>query len=237
MSELFQFFVKPHPTKLSKLNPTCPQETLEEKYNFWKKNLAVLIVFRKERKNFGLLAKVFGRVVQFFFDLSVGSLRVVFLKKIRYILSFSHTEQNLFGIQSEVFQQGRQNELSNFLIISGHWAESFRPFVKKIAAGLPKLPSACLQKQFERKNFLKKSLGFFKFFSQIQQNNLASYQFFFDGVVKSVIYVSMGTLGRKIFFKKNLYDFNSFSDYDWKKIQLSGKLFSAGLKKLHFTSL
>ena len=72
-----------------------------------------------------------GRVVQTAFDLSVGSFWEFFWKKIRYILSFSHTEQTLFGSQSKILQQGCQKKLSKFLIISGHWAKRFLFFLSK----------------------------------------------------------------------------------------------------------
>ena len=168
----------------------------------FKKTLAVLIVFRNQRKHFDLLAKFFGRFVQTAFDLSVGSFWEVFLKKIRYILSFSHTEQTLFGIQSKIFQQGRQKELSKVLITSGHWAKSFRPFFKKVLQGYQNCILRVYRNILNKKNSWKKGLGFFYFFRTLSEKVLAFYQFFFDGVVKSVLYVSMGTLQQKMFLKK-----------------------------------
>ena len=219
MSENFWYFVKRFLTGLSKLNPTCPQETLEEKYIFLKKTLAVFIVFRKERKNFDLLAKFSGRVVQTVFDLSVGSFWEVFLKKIRYILSFLDTEQNLFGIQSQIFQQGRQKELSKLSIISGNWAKSFRPFVKKILQGYQNCILRAYRNILNEKNFLKKSIRIFKFFSQIEQKNFGFLSIFFRRSCQKCILRVHGNTSTINVFWKFLYDFNSFSDYDWKQTQ------------------
>ena len=122
-----------------------------------------------------------------------------FWKKIRYILSFSHTEQTLFGIQSKIFLQVCQKKLSKFSILAGHWAKSFLSFVEKIAAVLPKLHSTCLQEQFEWSFFLKKGHHFLLYYSDTERKKFAFYQFFFEGVVKSVFYISMGRFRRKIF--------------------------------------
>ena len=48
---------------------------------------------------------------------------------------------------------------------------------------------------------------------------LALCQVSFDWIVKSVFYEPKGTIRRKIFSKKieNVWDFNSFSDFDQKK--------------------
>ena len=68
---------------------------------------------------------------------------------------------------------------------------------------------------------------------------LAFCQIYFDWIVKSVFYEPKRTIRREIFSKKieNIWVFNSFLDFDQKKKWLSGKVFSAGLKKLQFTSL
>ena len=79
------------------------------------------------------------------------------LKKNRKFLPSLHNELTFFGIQANIFQQGCQKKLSKFSIISGHWAKNFRFFVQKFEAGMPQLHSTCLQEQFERKIFLKKT--------------------------------------------------------------------------------
>ena len=52
------------------------------------------------------------------------------------------------------------------------------------------------------KNSRKNVLGFSYFFSEFEQKIFGFLSFLFEGVVKSVFYVSMGTLRRKLFFKK-----------------------------------
>ena len=147
--------------------------------------------------------------------------------------------QTLYGIQSIIFQQGCQKELSKFLFNSGHWEKKFFRFDEKNAVGLPKLLSTCSQEQFERNKFFKKSLDFLLSFSDMSKKSLAFCQISFEWIVKSVFYEPKRTIRRKIFSKKieNIWNFNSFSDFDREKSRLSGKLSSAELKKLHFTSL
>ena len=67
-----------------------------------KKNLAVLIVFRNEINHFGFLAKIFGRVVQTAFDLSVGSFWEVFWKRLD-IFYHSRTLSKPFSAFSQRF--------------------------------------------------------------------------------------------------------------------------------------
>ena len=63
LSENFRHFFKRLPTGLSKLNPSCPQETLEEKYFFWK-NCRCSYRFQKLAKKKGLLTKTFRQVCE-----------------------------------------------------------------------------------------------------------------------------------------------------------------------------
>ena len=107
-----------------------------------------------------------------------------FEKQIRYNLSFSHTEQTLFGIQLNFFQRGCQKKLSKISIIAGHWARTFLSFIEKIAAVLPELHSTCLQEQFERVFFLKKSLSFFLFYSDTERKKIAFHQLFRNSLKK-----------------------------------------------------
>ena len=82
----------------------------------------------------------------------------------------------------------------------------------------------------------KKVIIFFYIIRTLSEKILAFYQIFFEGVVKSVFYISMGRFRRKIFslilFRLSI----RFRKMTGKKIRFSFKLFSAGLKKLHFMS-
>ena len=154
------------------------------------------------------------------FDVSIGSFWVVFSeKKIRYSLSFSHTEQTFFGIQSIIFQQGCQKKLSKFFFNSGRSEKKFLPCDEKNAVGLPKLLSTCSQEQFERNIFFKKKSWFSFISSDMSKKSLAFCQISFEWIVKSVFYEPKRTIRRKIFSKKieNIWNFNSFSDFDREK--------------------
>ena len=145
---------------------------------FWK-NFSCSYRFRKWAKKFRPPQKLFGQgCANCFRPVDGFNLRSFFEKKIRYILSFSHTEQTLFGIQSKVFQQGCQKKLSQVSIIAGHWAISFHSFVEKIAAVMPKLHSTCLQEQFEWNFSWKKVFSFFYIIRTLSEKILAFYKFF-----------------------------------------------------------
>ena len=151
-------------------------------------------------KNFGLPASFYGQgCANCFRPVNGFILRFLFEKKVRYILSFSHNEQTLFGSQSKILQQGCQKKLSKFLIISGHWAKSFLFFVEKIVAVLPKLHSTCLQEQFEWNFPLKKVFSFFHILFGQWAKKIGFLSTFYDGFSKSVFYISMGTFRRKMF--------------------------------------
>ena len=167
---------------------------------FFEKTLAALIVFGSERKNFGLLAKLFGRVVQTAFDLSMGSFWEVFLT----------------------------NNQIQFIILA-HWGNPFRHSVKNFLAGLlentiwssnhcrtlSKMFSFFCRKKLQQccqnciicvcRNSLnelfswKKVFSFFYIIRTLSEKILVFYKFFFEGVVKSVFYISMGTFRRKLF--------------------------------------
>ena len=198
---------------------------------FLKKTLAALIVFGSERKNFGLLAKLLGRVVQTVFDLSMGSIWDFFLEnKLRYILAFSHTEQTLFGIQSKIFQQSCQKNYLKFQSLPDIERKVFFSFVGKFAAVLPKLHSTCLQEQFEWNFFLKNSLQFLYIMRTLSEKILAFYQFFFEGVVRSVFYISTGTFRRKKFSIILSRLSSRFRNMTGKKFGFPSNFFSAVLK-------
>ena len=202
-----------------------------KEYIFFEKTLAALIVFGSERKNFGLLAKLFGRVVQTAFDLSLGSFWEVFLKK---------------------------NQIQ--LIILAHWANPFRHSVKIFLAGLlentiwsfnhcqtlSKMFSFFCQKNcssatktaycvftgtvWTKKVLEKKSWVFLIFFRRLSKKILAPYRFFFDGVVKSVFDISMGTFRRKrisiILFRLSIL----FRTITGKKFGVPSSFFRQGWK-------
>ena len=210
---------------------------LGRKIWFLEKNFSCTYRFQKGAKKIRPSGKIFWQGCADCFDLSVGSFWEVFLKKIRYILSFLHTEQNFFGIQSQTFQQGRQKELSKLLIISGHWANSFRAFVKKYCSATKTAFCVFTGTVWTKKLLEKKSWVFLIFFRRLSKKILAPYPFFFRWSCQKCILRVHGNTSMKNVFEKILYDFTSFSDFDWKKNQLSGTHFSAGLKKLHFASL
>ena len=172
------------------------------------------------------------------FDLSVNSFWEVFLKKITYILSFSHTEQTLFGIQSEIFQQSCQKRLSNFYSIPDIERKSFALLTKKMQYGCQNCFLRVYRNSLNGIIFQKKScISFISL--DMSKKILAFCQIYFDWIVKSVFYEPKRTSWRKIFSKKieNNWVFKSFWDFDQKKNWISGKVFSAGLQKLQFTSL
>ena len=148
----------------------------------------------------------------------------------------SRTLSKHFSAISQSFQQGRQKELSKLSIISGHWAKSFRPFVKR-SRRATKTAFCVFTGIVSTKKLLEKKSWVFYFFSKIEWKNFGFLSTFFDGVVKSVIYVSIGTFRQKLFFKKFYLGFHFFSELDRKKFQPSATLFWAGLRKLHFTFL
>ena len=176
----FQFFCQKISHRIVKIESYVSTGNLGRKiYIFWKK-ISCSYRFRKWAKKIRPSGKFFGQgCANCFRPVDGFILRSFSEKQIRYILSFSHTEQNLFGLQSEIFQQGRQKELSKLFIISRHWAKNFRPFVKKIAAVLPKLHSTCLQEQFEWTFFLKKSLQFLLYYSDTERKNFGLLSIFF----------------------------------------------------------
>ena len=196
----FQFFCQKISHWIVKTESYVSTGNLGRNIFFFEKTLAALIVFGSERKNFGLLAKLFGRVVQTAFDLSMGSFWEVFLKK---------------------------NQIQ--FIILAHWANAFRHSVKNFLAGLlentiwsfnhcrtlskmfsffcqKKLLQCCqncilcvYRNSLNELFFWKKVFSFFYIIRTLSEKLLAFYQFFFEGVVKSVFYISMGTFRRKIF--------------------------------------
>ena len=97
-------------------------------------------------------------------------------------------------------------------------SKKFSPFCQNNAAWQPKLHSACLQEQFEPKIFLEnKSWVFSIFFGFWAKKILAFYQFFFRKSYQKCLLRVHGNTSTQTVFYKFLYDFNSFSDYDWKK--------------------
>ena len=62
---------------------------------------------------------------------------VFFEKKLWYHLSFSNTEQTLFGIESKIFLQGCQKNYPNFESFPDIARKFFALLSKKSEAGLP----------------------------------------------------------------------------------------------------
>ena len=103
----FQFFCQKISHRIVKTESYVSTGNLGRKIYFFEKTLAALIVFGSERKKFGLLKNFLGRVVQTVFDLSMGSIWEVFLKK------------------SQI----------HFIILA-YWANPFRHSVESFSAGL-----------------------------------------------------------------------------------------------------
>ena len=197
---IFQFFCQRISQRIVKTESYVSTGNLGRKIFFFEKTLAALIVFGSERKNFGLLAKLFGRVVQTAFDLSMGSFWEVFLKKnqIHFII-LAHWA-NPFRHSVENFSAGLSEK--NYLNF-----QSLPDIEQKVFFLLSKKLQQCCQNCILRvcRNSLnevsswKKVIIFFYIILTLSEKNLAFHQFFFEGVVKSVFYISMGRFRRKIF--------------------------------------
>ena len=163
MSELFRFLVKRFLTQLSKLNPTCPQEILEEKF-FFKQNFSCSYRFQKWAKKVRPSGKIFRQgCANCFRPVCRFILKSFFVNDQIHFIIVAHWA-NRFGIQSEIFQHGLQKELSKVLIVSGHWAKSFRPFVKKCCRATKTAFCVLTGIFWTKKTSWKKVLGFFFIF-------------------------------------------------------------------------
>ena len=173
-----------------------------------------LIVYRNDRKLSAFCRIFFHQNFENCFRrVHWINLRIFFWNE--KILSFSHTEETLFVIQSEIFQQGRQKELSKVLIISGHWAKSFRFFLRKTSNRAAKTEFNLFTGTDWKKNSQEKTSEIaFTFFGHWAKIFWLLISLFLDQkVVKSVFYVSIGTHWRKYF----LGIFTSFRTLTGKK--------------------
>ena len=204
MSKLFQFFVTILQTGLSKLKSSCRQETFEENCFFLKKISGVFIFFRNERKTFNILTKTFWQGCENCFQrVHRVILRSLVWKKTQIHLSSLHTELNFFGIQSTIFQQICQKNHLIFKSFPDIKSKLFALLSGKLPTRLPKLNSICVQEQIERKNSREKTSNMaFTFFGHWPEKIWLFIELFPDQVVKSVLYVWLGTLRRKIFSEK-----------------------------------
>ena len=195
----FQFLVKRFPTEMSKLNPTCPQETLEEKY-FFEKIFTCSYRFMKWAKKLGFVAKTFGRVVQTAFDLSMGSFWEVFLKNKSDTFYHSRTLSKPFSAFSQKFFSR---------VVRKHYLkfQSLPDIERKVFFLLSINCSSAARTAFYvftgtvwMNFFLEKNVFlFFCIIRTLSEKKLAFYQLFYDGVSKSVFYMSMEKFRRKIF--------------------------------------
>ena len=141
---------------------------LWRKLCFLKKIWVFLPFSEMSKKTFELLTKTFWQGCEYCFRCGH-----------RMILrSLFAPWANPFRRTVEDFPLGMSEKRSKILNISWHWAEKFRPFVKKIEAGLPELLSTCLQEQFERFGFLLKVLNFFFLFRTLSEKFLVFVNFF-----------------------------------------------------------
>ena len=99
----FQFFCQKISHRIVKTESYVSTGNLGRKIYFFEKTLAALIVFGSERKNFGLLENFLGRVVQTVFDLSMGSIWEVSLKKKPDTFYYSRTLSKPFSAFSRKF--------------------------------------------------------------------------------------------------------------------------------------
>ena len=213
---------------------------LGRKKFFFEKTLTVLIVFGNERKIFGLLAKLFGRVVHKLLSTCPWvHFEKFFEKKVRYILSFSQTEQSLFRHSVEDFPAGLSEKTIKTFNHFRTLSEKFSIFCGKNCSSAAKTACYVFTGTVWMKFFFEKksSVSFILIGQGASEKKLAFYQLFYNGVSKSVFHVSMGTFRRKI-FSINLNRFSIFfQTMTGKKIRLSVKLFFGRVEKLHFTSL
>ena len=177
--------------------------------NFWsklffvEKILCLFIFFRNERKSFNILTKTFWQGCgNCFRRVHRVILRSLVWKKNQIHLSSLHTELNFFGIQSKIFQQIRQKNHLIFKSFPDIKSKLFALLSGKLPTRLPKLNSICLQEQIERKISLEKTSNVaFTFFGHWPEKFWLFIEFFPDQVVKSVFYMWIGTIRRKIFLK------------------------------------
>ena len=145
-------------SRIAKTEMYVSTRNLGRKIFCWK-NCVCVIFFQKWAKNFRPSGEFFfGSVVKTAFDVSIISLWETFFEKIQILFSILASWANPFRHSVEDFRAGLLENTILILVISGYWANNFRSFDKKNAVGLPKVFSRCLQKQFEKNNFLKKSL-------------------------------------------------------------------------------
>ena len=145
--------------------------------------------------------KLFGRVVKTAFEVSMGSYwKNIFEKKSDNFYHFRTLRRCFSAFSRRFSSRVDRKKLSKFLIISGHWVKKFRLFVKKIEPGLPELLSTCLQEQFERYIFLKKSSKFLLSFSDTEQKNFGYLSISFQwGCQKCILGVRRNTSMKNIF--------------------------------------
>ena len=239
MSEFFLFSVKRLPAGLPKPRCTFPQKNLEGK-NFFEQFVCVLLFFRNEPKILGLLAKLFWQgCANCFWPVGRFFFRIFFDKKKSDTFYHSRTLSKHFTAFSRIFSSRvvRKNYL-NFYYLPDIERKSFALLTKKMQQGCQN----CFLRVYRNSLngiIFSKILNFFYLFRTWAKKILAFCQFSFDWIVKSVLYKPDGTTRRKKFSWKieKIWVFNFVSDFDQKKYRLSGKLFSAVLEKLHFTSL
>ena len=142
----------------------------------------------------------------------------------------------LFGIQSKIFQQGWQKKTIEIFNHFRTLSEKFSTFCQKNWSRAARTAFYVFTGTFWKIFFRESSPKILFLFSDTERKNFGFLSFVSNGVDNSVFYVSIGTLRWKIFSKKILF-FHFFCGLWQEKIRSSGKFLSAGLEKLHFTSL
>ena len=161
--QTFFVFCQNTSSRIAKTEIYVSTGKLGRKVIFIEKLVGVLPSFRIEKKTFGLLAKIFWQLCENCFQcVHRVILRSFFEKQIPFIILANWATPFWHWVGD--FRAGLSEKLAKFLIISGYWAKNVRSFDEKKAVGLPKLLSTCLQEQFEKLFFLKKSLKFLSSF-------------------------------------------------------------------------
>ena len=161
-----------------------------------------------------LWRKLFGRFVKTAFDVSMGSYwKDFFEKKIDNFLN-SRTLSKCFWHSVEDFRAGLTEKTIEIFNHYRTLSETFLPFCQKNWSRAARTAFYVFTGTVWKIFFPEKSPKFRFPFLDTERKYFGFSSFFFNGVVNSVFYVSIGTLRWKLFFKKSIQVFNSFADFD-----------------------
>ena len=182
-------------------------------------------------KNLAYRQAFLGRVVQTAFDLSVGSFWEFFLKKKSDTFYHSRTLSKPFSAVSRRFySRVVRKKISKLLIISGHWPKNFLFLSKKLSQRCQNCILRVYRNSLNEIFPWKKVFSFFYILFGQWAKKLAFYQLFYEGFSKSVFYISMGAIRRKIFSIILFRLSNLFRTITGKKFGLPSSFFRQGWK-------